>query len=460
MINKKIITEILEIPLAAGADFSEVFIERRNNISLSLLNGKTQSANSGIDSGLGLRIINGDMVIYSYTNDLSEKSLIRLAKETAQAVKGGEVSHIMPFINKDIENKHKALIMPFGVSKSVIYDKLKSGCMAALDYDESVTEVTTGLSSYEQDILIYNSQGLEAKDKRVRTRLTVNAVANGGGEKQTGYFGPGAMQGFEFAENFDFDALCRNASESAVKMLSAGYAPGGKFPVVIDGGFGGVLFHEACGHGLEAIAIAKNTSVFAGKLGEMVASPKVTAIDDGTVPFSWGSLNIDDEGEKTTKNILIENGRLKNYMVDNFYGKKLGLKSTGACRRQSYMLAPVPRMTNTYIAGGNDKRDDIISSVDYGIYCKNMGGGSVSPATGEFNFAVNEAYMIRNGKIAEPVRGASLIGRGDEILKQIEMVSPKESLACGMCGASSGSIPVCVGQPMIKVSEMTVGGKA
>ncbi len=460
MTDKKIITEILEIPLEAGADFSEVFIEHRNNVSVSLLNGRTQSAASGIDSGLGLRIINGDMVIYSYTNDLSEKSLIRLAKETAQAVSFNEKSHIKPFVNRDIENRHKALILPFGISKTAVYDKLKSGCNAALGYDKSITEVTAGFASYEQDVFIYNSEGLETRDKRVRTRLTVNAAADGGGEKQTGYFGPGAMKGFEFAEDFDFDSLCRRAAESAVKMLRAGYAPGGRFPVVIDGGFGGVLFHEACGHGLEAVAVAKDTSVFAGKLGKMIASPKVTAIDDGTIPFSWGSLNIDDEGEKTSRNVLIEKGVLKNYMTDRFYGKKLGLKSTGACRRQSYMLAPVPRMTNTYIAGGSDSRDDIISSVDFGIYCKNMGGGSVSPATGEFNFAVNEAYIIRNGRIAEPVRGASLIGRGDEIIKNIEMVSPGESLACGMCGASSGSIPVCVGQPMIKVSEMTVGGKA
>ncbi|MCD7778265.1 MAG: TldD/PmbA family protein [Clostridiales bacterium] len=460
MIDKKTAEQILAAPLKAGADFTEIFAERRKNTSMSVLNGKTRSVNSGIDMGLGLRVINGEKVIYAFTNDLSPESLLRLAEDTAAAVTFGEKSHIKDYSEKKHENRSKILTLPFGVSKSIIFERLKSANDAAKTYSPLITEVTTSLSAVEQEILIFNSEGLFTEDKRVRTRITVNSTATDKGEKQTGYFGPGASAGFEFVENYDYEGLARKASETAVKMLLAGPAPSGNFPVVIDNGFGGVLFHEACGHGLEAIAIAKNSSVFAGKLGQKIASEKVTAIDDGTIPNSWGSLNFDDEGTETTKNILIENGILKNYMCDNFYGKRIGLPSTGACRRESYKLIPVPRMTNTYIAGGNDSREDIISSVDYGIYCKNMGGGSVNTATAEFNFAVNEAYIIRNGKIAEPVRGATLIGRGNKIIRDIEMVSPDAKLACGMCGASSGSIPVTVGQPMIKVSKMTVGGKA
>lgn len=460
MINDKTAYKMLEISLGAGADFAEIFAERKKVCSLSALNGKVRSANSGVDMGLGFRLILGERTVYAYTNDLSEMSLLSLAKDISSAVRETAERSPIPFRVKKAENLHNAAILPFNASKKDIVDRLKAATQAALGHSRLITEASASFSASEQDIMIFNSEGLKIEDKRVRCRAALNSAASGGGEKQTGYVAPGALCGYEFFEKLDLEILARQTAEQAAVMLGAGYAPSGRFPVVIGDGFGGVLFHEACGHGLEAIAIAKNSSVFAGKLGESIASEKVTAVDDGTIANSWGSVNIDDEGTKTTKNVLIENGVLKNYMVDNFYGKKLGLKSTGACRRQSYMFAPVPRMTNTYIAGSNDKPDDIISSVDLGIYCKSMGGGSVTPATAEFNFAVSEAYMIRNGKIAEPVRGATLIGRGDEIIKNIEMVAPNPKLACGMCGASSGSVPVTVGQPMLKVSEMTVGGKA
>ncbi|MCD8089793.1 MAG: TldD/PmbA family protein, partial [Clostridiales bacterium] len=397
MIDKITARQILEIPLSAGADFTDIFIEKRKNTSVSVLNGKTRSVSSGLDMGLGLRVINGDQVIYAYTNDLDSRILLHLAEKTASAVSFNEKSHISDFTEKKTQNRHNIITLPFGVSKTLVLDKLKAASAAAKDYSGLITEASSSFSAVEQEIEIFNSEGLQTEDKRVRTRITVNSVATGKGEKQTGYFGPGAFSGYEFVENLDIEALAREASESAVKMLSAGPAPGGRFPVVIENGFGGVLFHEACGHGLEAIAVAKNSSVFAGKLGRKIAAEKVTAIDDGTVVNSWGSLNIDDEGTPTTKNILIENGILKNYMCDRFYGRRLGLASTGACRRESYRYIPVPRMTNTYIAGGTDSPNDIISSVDYGIYCKNMGGGSVNTATAEFNFAVNEAYIIRNG---------------------------------------------------------------
>ena len=249
------------------------------------------------------------------------------------------------------------------------------------------------------------------------------------------------------------------AAKQAVVMAGAGYCPAGVMPVAIENGFGGVIFHEACGHGLEASSVAYGQSVFAGKLGEKIANEKVTAIDDGTIPNAWGSINIDDEGTPAQRNVLIENGILKSYMIDKFNGRRMGMASTGNARRQSYAYTPTSRMTNTYIAAGDDKNEDIIASMEYGLYAASMGGGSVNPVTGEFNFSVNEGYIVRNGVICEPVRGATLVGKGSEILQNIDMVGTDMDQAQGMCGSSSGSVPTNVGQPLIRVSTITVGGR-
>lgn len=242
-------------------------------------------------------------------------------------------------------------------------------------------------------------------------------------------------------------------------MLHAKNCPAGNMTVAIDNGFGGVIFHEACGHSLEATSVAKGNSVFSDKLGTQIASTKVTAIDDGTLVNHWGSANIDDEGNPTQKNVLIENGILKSFMIDKLNGRRMGMKATGSSRRQSYKFAPTSRMTNTYIAAGKDNPEDIIKSIEYGLYAKKMGGGSVNPVTGEFNFAVSEGYIVKNGQIQEPVRGASLIGKGSEVLMNIDMVGNNLKQAQGMCGSVSGSIPTNVGQPMIRVKDITVGGR-
>jgi TldD protein len=242
-------------------------------------------------------------------------------------------------------------------------------------------------------------------------------------------------------------------------MLHAGYIKAGTMPVAIENGFGGVIFHEACGHSLEASSVALGQSQFAGKLGQKIANEKVTAIDDGTIPNGWGSVNIDDEGTPAQKKILIENGILKSYMVDKLNGRRMGMESTGSSRRQGYAYVPTSRMTNTYIAAGTDEDEDIIASMEYGLYAKEMGGGSVNPVTGQFNFSVLEGYVVKNGKICEPVRGASLVGKGSDIIMNIDMVGKHVARAQGMCGASSGSVPTDVGQPLIRVSSITVGGR-
>lgn len=460
MINKSTAEAVLLSAVSNGAEFAEIFVENNVKNSIGVVNGKVERANSGVDCGCGIRIINKDKVVYVYTNKLNKDNLIKLAKESAKAIKGEHSIKNIVFSDIDVNKLYIPEIMPENVNKKDIVNMLKLGSSAAYGYNELISQTNLSYSESTQNVIIANSEGLWAEDERVRTRIAVSAVASEGNEKQTGYFGPGALKGFEFCNTIDIENIAKEAARSAVTMLKANDCPSGKMPVIMDNGFGGVIFHEACGHGLEAAAISKKASVFTDKIGQKIASDKLTAIDDGTIPGSWGSINIDDEGIKGQKNILIENGILKGYMVDRYNGSLIGMKSTGSSRRESYKYVPVSRMTNTYIAPGKDKKEDIISSTEYGLYAKYMGGGSVNPASGDFNFAVSEAYIIRNGKICEPVRGATLIGKGSEVLLNIDMISDNLALAEGMCGASSGAVPVCVGQPMLRVQNITVGGRA
>lgn len=460
MINKNTAEAVLLSATGNGAEFAELFVENNVKNSIGVVNGKVERANSGIDYGCGIRIINKDKVVYVYTNNLDKDNLIKLAKEGAQVIKGKNSLKNIVFSDMDIYKLYVPQIMPESVNKKDIVNMMRLGSESAYNYDKLITQTNLGYMDSTQNVIIANSEGLWVEDERVRTRIAISAVASKGNEKQIGYFGPGALKGFEFYNTINIEDISREAARSAVTMLKADNCPSGKMPVIMDNGFGGVIFHEACGHGLEAAAVSKNASVFANKIGQKIASDKLTAIDDGTIAGSWGSINIDDEGIRGKKNILIENGILKNYMVDRYNGSLIGMEPTGSSRRESYKYVPVSRMTNTYIAAGQDKKEDIISSTEYGLYAKYMGGGSVNPASGDFNFAVSEAYIIRNGRICEPVRGATLIGKGSEVLLNIDMISDNVALAEGMCGASSGSVPVCVGQPMLRVQNITVGGRA
>ena len=459
MLSKSIISDVISAALATGGDFAEVFIEDRYNTGLLLVGGKIESGISGRDYGVGIRIFYGTNSIYAYTNDSSRDNLIKIAKEAAMAIEGSSKDLVLNFDKIDIGNNHKIEIMPNSVDKSKKVELMKQAYSAAKNYDDVISQVSVRYLDQEQNVLIANSEGLFVEDKRVRTRMAIAAVASRKGEMQTGFYGPGASMGFEFYNKIDIKEYAKEAARIAKTMVYADMCPSGKMPVVIDNKFGGVIFHEACGHGLEATSVAKGTSVFAGKLGEQVASDVVTAIDDGTIPNAWGSQNIDDEGTKTKKNVLIENGILKGYMVDKLNGIKMGVESSGSGRRQSYKYAPTSRMTNTYIANGSATKEEIISNTEYGLYAKYMGGGSVNPATGEFNFAVMEGYIIKNGQLVKPVRGATLIGNGLDILKRIDMIGNNLSFGQGMCGSISGTIPTDVGQPTIRVKSITVGGR-
>ncbi len=460
MLRKDIIENILDAALSTGGDFSEVFVEDKTNTGISLIGGKIEHTVSGRDYGIGIRIFDGFFSVYAYTNSVNEKDLIETAKKAATAIRKMRQKGVQT-INYQMMSQlvNPIEIYPATVSKGRKVDIMKRAYNAASTYDDIITQVTVNYLDSHQKILVANSEGIYKEDNRVRTRLAIQSIASLNGEMQSGYFGPGSGKGFEFFENLDVEWYGKEASRIAKTMIHAEYSPSGKMPVVIDNGFGGVIFHEACGHGLEATSVAKGNSVFAGKLGQQVASSLVTAVDDGTIPNGWGSSNIDDEGNDTARNILIKNGILKNYMVDKLNGRRMSMEATGSTRRQSYRFAPTSRMTNTFITNGQSSREEIISNTEQGLYAKYMGGGSVNPATGEFNFSVMEGYKIENGKITNPLRGATLIGTGIDVLGKIDMVGNNLELGQGMCGSVSGSIPANVGQPMIRVSEIIVGGR-
>lgn len=412
----------------------------------------------GVSYGLGLRIFHNGSAIYGYTNDTSEKSLLNLAKEVSLAINSDNKTIVLPFINQEIENKHKVKIMPTSAHKEEAIYKLQKASELQFKENSFITETSGIYLDTISDVLIANSQGLVATDRRVRSRFSVNAIATKDSAKESSHFTKGASVGFEIFDNVDFEKIASQTAQTAVNLLSAKPSPSGKMPVIIDNGFGGVIFHEACGHGLEATSVAKGASVFSDKIGQKIANEKVTAIDDGTIENYWGSINIDDEGTKSKRNVLIENGVLKGYLVDKLNGQKMGMESTGSSRRESYKYAPTSRMTNTFIDKGTDKVEDIFNSIENGLYAKRMGGGSVSPTTSEFNFAVLEGYIIKNGKITDMVKGATLIGKGIDVLHDIDYVSDNLEQESGMCGSISGSVPTNVGQPLLRVREMTVGG--
>lgn len=459
MLSKNMIKDILGKALSSGGDFAEIFVEDKVSNSLNMMDGKIEKIVSGRDYGVGIRIFKGLRSVYVYSNDSSRDALLESASKAAAAI-GNLKENISVSLTERINaNIHPILLVPSSVANNKKIEIMRKAYISAKEYSSEISQAIVNYIDSDQKILIANSEGLFTEDRRVRTRLTIRSIASNGVENQTGSEAPGRAQGFEMFQSIDPEYYAKEASKSAIAMLHARNCPAGRMAVAIENGFGGVIFHEACGHALEATSVAKGNSVFAGKLGQKIASDKVTAIDDGTFPGEWGSANIDDEGNSTRKNILIENGILKSYMIDKLNGRRMGMDSTGSARRESYRYAPTSRMTNTYIAAGEDNNEDIIASISEGLYAKKMGGGSVNTVTGEFNFAVAEGYLIKNGKIEEAVRGASLIGMGADVLMKIDMVGKNLAHGQGMCGSSSGSIPANVGQPLIRVSEITVGGR-
>jgi len=457
--NDNDISLIIEAALSRNADFAEVYIEEDSTRSLSLLNGKVIKAGTGRSAGVGIRIMSGINSVYVYSNDFNADGLVHMAKEAASALSGGDAASVTALNSICRTDPSSIIIDPESVPKADTVELLKKAADFALNYDPLITQVTGGYSASSKTIKVFNSRGVNKEETKKRIRFTMEAIATKGNEKQSGRVAPGTLRGYEFINEYPVTDKMRECCDTAIRMVNAGYAPSGKMPVIICNGFGGVIFHEACGHALEASSVGIGSSCFTGKLGQQIASSVVSARDNARIEGEWGSYYTDDEGNDSSDLLLIENGILKNYLVDELGSRRMNMPVTGCSRREDYCYAPTSRMSNTYIENGESSPEDIISATDEGLYCTQMGGGSVDTATGDFNFAVNEAYMIRNGKIAEPVRGATLIGKGPEILMNIDMVGNDLKLSAGLCGASSGNVPVTVGQPTIRVSSILVGGR-
>ena len=459
MISKQLAQDVLCAAMATGADFVELFAEVTRNNNVFMVDGKIDRAADDTVSGVGIRAFQGTRTVFASTTDMTREGLMRCARSVAVAMGDAKNQPHIVLQERLNPNIHPARIIPTSVDAVARAEILRTCCQAAREYAPVIAQVSGSLVGVDRTILVANTEGLYTTDRHVRTRLAASAVASAGGENQSGACSLGAGMGLEFFELVSPVEIGREAARQAKVNLSASYCPAGVMTVAIENGFGGVIFHEACGHSLEAASVAIGASQMTGKLGEKIANEKVTAIDDGTIAGAWGSVNIDDEGTPTQRNVLIENGVLKNYMIDRLGSRRMGMPMTGSGRRESYSYEATSRMTNTFIDNGPDKNEDIIASIENGLYCKKMGGGSVNPLTGAFNFAVTEGYLVKNGKICEPVRGASLIGTGSEILQNIDMVGQNLERGQGMCGASSGSVPTDVGQPLIRVSTITVGGR-
>jgi len=460
MLGKQLMKKVLDAALSTNADFAEVFVEDKFQTNASMLSSKVEKVDNSKVFGIGVRVARGYHVVYGYTNSSEEKELVKLASDLAQSFIGESNNIQFELEDMKVGNTHNIKILPSEVSIEEKVDLLRRADKAARAYDKEISQVMVGYQDYVQKVWIANSEGTYVQDTRVRTRLSIYTVASNETTKQNGFNGPGGHYGFEFySDVINVEDAARESARVAITMLHADECPSGKMPVVIDNGFGGVIFHEACGHSLEATSVAKDASVFSGKKGEMIANKLVTAIDDGTIPNAWGSATYDDEGNLQKRRVLIKDGVLESYMIDKLNAKRMNDKCTNSGRRESYRYAPTSRMTNTFIANGESTFEEIIAATKYGLYAKKMGGGSVNPPTGDFNFSVGEGYMIRDGKIAEPVRGATLVGTGSSILLKIDMIANNLLTSQGMCGSVSGAIPTDVGQPTIRVSEITVGGR-
>ncbi len=457
--QQKEILEILNKALETGADYSELFFEDTNIKRCFYEDGKVSKITTSNVYGCGIRILKNDKSVYGYTNNVSFKNLLKLASSLKESFKGERIKTVDTLVLEKSKKKNQP-VKPYNeVPLSHQLSLFKEAYDAAKNYDKRISKVDLVYYFNNQKVTIYNSDGKIAKDNRTRGRFFITAIASKENAMQTGSKGPGAQRGFEFFEDMmNVKDVARDAARCAVTMLDADDCPSGEMSVVLENGFGGVIFHESCGHGLEASAVSKNLSVFSNKKGQKVASNIVNAYDDGTIDGGWGSANFDDEGNKTQRNQLIKDGVLVNYLVDNFNGRAMNEDGNGACRRESYKYEPTSRMSNTFIGNGTSTREEIIKATKFGLYAKSLGGGSVNPATGDFNFAVDEGYLIEDGKITKPVKGATLIGNGAKVLFNIDMIANNLYREQGMCGAACGSIPADVGQPTIRVKSILVGG--
>ena len=460
MIDPDILERTLGAALHQGGDFAEVFVEDRRSSNARFDDGRVEELVSGRSRGAGLRVVRGDTTGFAHTADLTEGGLREAALAAAAAARDTRGSERRIELERRPTEHDDVLVPPESVSKDRKVELLGTADAAARDRSDSIRQVSVSYADSRRRILVANSDGLLADDDQVRTRFFVQCVAVGDTGMQTGTEAPGRTMGFELFDEVDPEDVARTAADRALTMLRARPAPTGRLPVVLRRGAGGVLFHEACGHGLEADLVGRDASVFRGRTGEQVAAPMVNLVDDGTYGREWGTASIDDEGTATQRNVLIEDGVLTDYMWDFLRARKEGRVSSGNGRRETYRDLPMVRMTNTYILPGADDPESIIAATEHGLYCAALGGGQVNTATGDFVFGVTEAYLIEHGEITEPVRAAQLIGNGAETLRLVDAVGNDFDTWAGTCGKDGQGVPVSSGQPTLRVAELTVGGTA
>jgi TldD protein len=458
LIGSGLTKKILNVLLKNGADFSEIFIQKRISGIIRLDDSKIDNSSSGYELGCGLRLWAGDSTFYAYVDSLQKEKLLDAAKILSSAVNGSSSLKVLDLTSAESPYRTSIKKFPERISQDIKKDILKSVDKKSRDFSPYIIQVTANLSDDTEEVYIANSYGISSYEEKVKTFLGVIVVAKKKTEVRTGYKSLARTSGYEIFDVKSPEKAALEAAEISVKMLDAVGAPAGELPVVIGPAFGGVIFHEACGHGLEADAVIKDATVFKGKMGKKVASDIVTAADDSTIEYLWGSYRFDGEGCPSSKTVLIKDGILTSYIYDLRTSVKLSAKQTGNGRRQSFRDVPIPRMSNTYIANGKQDKDSIIRSVSRGIYAKEFAGGQVDPATGDFVFGISEGYLIENGKLSFPIKGATLLGNGPAVLKRIEAVGNDLDFAPGICGKNGQSVSNEVGQPTIKVSSMTVGG--
>jgi TldD protein len=462
VIEDAVIQRTLDAAMRTGGEFAEVFVEDKRSSSAVLDDGKVEELTSGRDRGAGIRVVVGETTGFAHTADLTEAGLRSAADAASAAARGGTGgTRTVALERHDHPRPNEVSVLPGDVAKGTKVELLTAADEAARERGGSITQVSARYADSRRRILVANSDGLLTGDDQVKTLFSVSAVATGDTGMQTGYESVGRPFGFELFDQVDVGDLARTAADRAITKLSARPAPSGAMPVVIGKGGGGVLFHEACGHGLEADLVAKSASAFKDKRGTRVASELITLIDDGTMGGEWGCFAIDDEGAPAQRNVLIEDGILTEYMWDLLRARKEGRQSTGNGRRQSYQHLPMVRMTNTYLGNGDTDPADIVASTEQGVYVAHLGGGQVNTATGDFVFGMTESYLIEDGQITDPLREGNLIGNGPEVLQRIDALGDDFEMGPpGTCGKDGQGVPVGDGVPTLRVTSLTVGGTA
>ena len=460
MIDTPVLERVLAEALRNGGEFAEVFAENRSNTSATLDDGRVEEISSGRERGAGIRVVTGETTGFAHTADLSEQGLLRAAEAASAVARSGGGSRSVANGRLTSSGTGADRVAHATGTKDDALELLHRADEAARSSGAAVSQVQAGFGTSRRQVVIANSDGLLAGDEQSRTRFSVSCVALGDTGMQTGYETAARTLGFELFDEVSVEDLARTAAAQALAKLIARPAPSGELPVVLAGGSGGILFHEACGHGLEADHIAKDASVYAGKIGQRVASPMVTLVDDGTVGSEWGTFAVDDEGRPAQRNVLIQDGILTDYLWDYLRARKEGRVSSGNGRRQSYRDLPMVRMTNTFLLPGEDDADEIVAQTPRGVYVAKLGGGQVNTTTGDFVFGMTMAYLIEDGKITEPLRDANLIGNGPEILKRIDAVASDFSMTPGTCGKDGQSVPVGCGQATMRLTGVTIGGTA